>query len=85
MLISKIGEWVLLHCTGLQSKDMERLSRIVQILIEHGATVDHQNVYGSTPLHAAAKYGHTPILQLLIDHGTDWLASILQLSPAERV
>lgn len=43
----------------------------VQVLLDHGASVNIQNVYGWTPLHVAAVRNYTDIARLLLKHGAD--------------
>jgi ankyrin repeat protein len=42
---------------------------ILQLLLNHGASVNAVNKEGDTPLHDAAREGHVDILQLLLNHG----------------
>jgi 26S proteasome non-ATPase regulatory subunit 10 len=42
---------------------------ILQLLLNHGASVNAVNNDGRTPLHYAASWGHVDILQLLLSHG----------------
>ncbi|CAB4029582.1 serine threonine- phosphatase 6 regulatory ankyrin repeat subunit B-like, partial, partial [Paramuricea clavata] len=42
---------------------------ILQLLLNHGASVNAVNEEGYTPLHGAASRGHDGILQLLLNHG----------------
>lgn len=42
---------------------------VVRILLEAGANVEHYNEDGCTPLKAAAKIGHVPIVKMLLEHG----------------
>ena len=41
---------------------------VARFLVSRGASVNYQNVYGSTALHFAARRGNTEIASLLIDH-----------------
>ena len=43
---------------------------IAELLISHGARVDHGGC-GSTPLHYAIQYGHREVVELLLAHGAD--------------
>ena len=40
-----------------------------ELLLEKGASANEVQSTGSTPLHGAAYYGHTPIVGLLLQHG----------------
>ena len=40
-----------------------------ELLLEEGASINVVQTTGSTPLHGAAYYGHTPIVKLLLQHG----------------
>jgi len=40
-----------------------------ELLLEKGASANEVQSTGSTPLHGAAYYGHTPIVELLLQHG----------------
>ena len=44
---------------------------IVEILLEAGANIEHQNDQGETALIAAAQNGHTEIVQMLLDAGAN--------------
>lgn len=45
-------------------------TKIVQLLLEHGANVDSQDNDGKTPLHAAAySFTNDNIIRMLLDHG----------------
>ncbi|KAN0133356.1 Ankyrin repeat-containing domain protein [Lactarius tabidus] len=44
---------------------------IAKTLIKYGADVNSRDSFGWTPLHAAARYGHTDVVQLLLDDGAD--------------
>ncbi|CEP01142.1 Ankyrin repeat domain-containing protein [Plasmodiophora brassicae] len=46
-------------------------TRIVELLIGHGANVSALDARGSTPLHAAAEFGRTDIVEVLLDNGAD--------------
>ena len=42
------------------------------MLLNKGAEVNvHENQWGLTPLHVAAKNGHLDVVELLISHGAD--------------
>jgi DNA-binding NtrC family response regulator/ankyrin repeat protein len=42
-----------------------------RVLLERGAEVNWRNVFGTSPLMRAAKYGHEKVLRLLITHGAE--------------
>jgi ankyrin repeat protein len=42
---------------------------ILQLLLNHGASVNAVTNHGYTPFHHAARVGHVDILQLLLNHG----------------
>jgi len=44
---------------------------IVQILLENGANIDHQDNYGQTALMYAANFGLKDVVQLLLDRGAN--------------
>ena len=44
---------------------------LVKKLLKKGAPIDEQNLYGNTPLHFAAYYGHTKIVRYLIEQGAN--------------
>ena len=44
---------------------------IVQLLVQHGANVNAQNVYHATPLDFAARNGSNDIVTYLLQHGAD--------------
>lgn len=45
---------------------------IVQSLIKNGADVNTKNYYGRRALHWAARYGHKPMMWLLVNKGADF-------------
>mmetsp|Transcript_12320 Transcript_12320/g.15966 ORF Transcript_12320/g.15966 Transcript_12320/m.15966 type:complete len:92 (+) Transcript_12320:3-278(+) len=44
---------------------------VVKLLLNHGAEVNHTNLYNQNALAYAAKYGHTDVVELLVEHGID--------------
>ena len=49
----------------------EEVLKKVYDLLDFGADVNAKNGYGTTPLHWAARKGHTDVAKLLIEHGAD--------------
>ncbi|KAL2797362.1 ankyrin repeat-containing domain protein [Aspergillus keveii] len=45
--------------------------RIVQLLLKHGAEVDHRDIDGLTALRLACNFGDTEIMAILLEHGAD--------------
>ncbi len=45
--------------------------RVAELLLQHGASVDAQDVRGDTALAYAACNGYLDIVRLLLDHGSD--------------
>jgi ankyrin repeat protein len=41
---------------------------IVSLLLDHGAGIDTQDMYGRTALHYAAEHGHVKLVSFLLDH-----------------
>lgn len=46
-------------------------TRILKILLDHGADVDGREIHEMTALHIAASTGHTDAVALLLDHEAD--------------
>jgi len=46
-------------------------TRVVRILLEHGADPNARGEQERTPLHPAAAHGHTGVVKLLVEHGAD--------------
>ena len=44
---------------------------VVNLLLEHGAQIDHQDSFGYTALSQAGEYGHVPVVKCLMDCGAD--------------
>ena len=44
---------------------------VTRLLLDRGASVNHQDVRGSTALHKAAAHGHQQIAELLIERGAN--------------
>lgn len=43
---------------------------MIALLLEYGADVNHQNIYGGkTPLHIAAQHGYVDVARFLLQHG----------------
>ena len=51
--------------------DEERYVEVIEILLEHGATVNARSDNGRTPLHRAAVWGRRKILKTLLNAGAD--------------
>ena len=62
--------------TPLHKATGEGFTGIVQLLIEHGATVEEQDANGATALHLASLHGHLDAVERLIEAGAK---SCLQL------
>lgn len=58
--------WTMLHMAASGGN-----TRMVQLLIERGATVNAQNTFGKTSLHYAASKGHKEIVEKLLEHHAD--------------
>lgn len=57
------------NVSALQFASIVGRTRIAEILIHSGCSIDHHSFNGFTPLHYAAKHGHVDITKLLIDEG----------------
>lgn len=55
--------------TPLTAAALAGQTDVVELLIDHGATVDGRNRNGFTALHAAAYGGHDETVQVLLDAG----------------
>lgn len=45
--------------------------KVIEFLINHGASVDCTDYFGKTPLHMAAANGHVSSVSVLLDKGAD--------------
>lgn len=45
--------------------------RVADLLYQHGAVVDVQGVWESTPLHTASIFGLLGVMRWLLNHGVD--------------
>jgi ankyrin repeat protein len=69
-IINRLDQCIgLLGDTPLHKAASQGHDDILQLLLNHGASVDTVNYLGFTPLHRAAIHGHDGILQLLLNHG----------------
>ena len=57
--------------SAMQLACMNNNKRVVELLVESGASVNITNKYGRTPLHTAAENGYPSICAYLIEHGAD--------------
>jgi len=64
-------EWQAFPTTPLFEGSVNGYTRIVRLLIEHGAKLDEQVGPGFTPLYNAALNGHDEVVRLLVDAGAD--------------
>ena len=62
------------ECTALLSALYACRGAVVGLLLEHGANVSDRDMYGMTPLLAAACSGDEESVQLLIEHRADVMA-----------
>ena len=65
------------HETILHTAAREDHAGIIQLLLDHGVSVNDMDFYKQTPLHVATRNGHVRAARLLIDHGApvdaeDW-------------
>lgn len=44
---------------------------LVELLLEHGASLDERTNYGFTPLHLAAKFGYLDVVRVLLRRGAN--------------
>ena len=59
------------HQTALMIASEKGYLRIVQLLIDSGADINHQDIDGRTALMISSGKGYLPIVQLLLDSGAD--------------
>ena len=58
--------------TPLTIASKKGYTNIVQLLLEHGADIDHRStVTGATALILASEHGHTDIVEILLEQGAD--------------
>ncbi len=64
-----------LHMTAIRAvshgNDEKTLSRIAELLLDHGALVDAPDEHGITPLQCAINSGRIQLVKLFIAHGAD--------------
>eukprot|EP00438_Fugacium_kawagutii_P022120 Skav235926 [mRNA] locus=scaffold4009:8861:9484:+ [translate_table: standard] len=61
----------LLHFTVRSSLCEYESASILHMLCEAGASIDHQDYHGYTPLHTAAYYGHSDMVRSLLTLSAD--------------
>jgi len=59
------------HITALHAASLEGHLEVMDILLDHGATLECPNKDGCTPVFMAAQNNHTKALRWLIKHGAD--------------
>ncbi|KAI8497124.1 hypothetical protein Bbelb_250730 [Branchiostoma belcheri] len=57
--------------TALHLASEDGHTRVVKLLIQHGADVGAKDKYGQTALHLASRHGRTWVVEMLIQHGAD--------------
>lgn len=60
-----------LGATVLQLASQNGHMKIVEFLLDRGASVDIEDEFRSTPMIDAARHGHFDIVEVLLDHGAD--------------
>lgn len=56
---------------GRPRKVAQSLSIVAQLLLEHGADVNAQIIYGFSSLHAVGLFGKVKVLRVLLEHGAN--------------
>lgn len=59
------------HDTALTLAAAGGHDELVELLINHGANLEHRDKKGCTPLILAASAGHAVTVAILLDHGSD--------------
>ena len=59
-----------LHCVDTV-QNQENATKIVQLLLKHGAKVNAKDVYGGTPLYAASRCGNIAVVKELLKNGAN--------------
>ena len=79
----EVVEWLITHrqrdvdawggrrATPLHAAYTQKRAKVLQVLLDHGASVNCRGNSDHTILHAAAKEGHLEIARLLLNHGAD--------------
>ncbi|KAM0425303.1 hypothetical protein ACHAPT_009359 [Fusarium lateritium] len=56
-------------CTALHTASFQNHTKVVQLLLEHEASVDHEDEDGQTPLHLASSQGNESVIKSLLGAG----------------
>ena len=59
------------NCSALHAASIEDHPDVVQVLIDNGANVNAQDVYGMPPLQITAKHGYVEVAKKLLQAGAD--------------
>ncbi|GAB4818318.1 hypothetical protein N2152v2_005364 [Parachlorella kessleri] len=58
-------------CTALMAAAAEGRAKVVELLLQAGASLQYMDIYGRTAVHLAAAQGHATTLRLLLRTGAD--------------